>query len=224
MASTASAAAAARNRPRIAGRPPAAVGALDDRVDKRAQRDDHQHLGDRVLAARCGGTRLRYERGGQRDGGKPDRDVDPENAPPAHRGRQDPAEGRPAAMPTPNMPTQTLIARVRATPLVKTPEMIDTATGLSIEPPAACSTRNAISQPRLGATEHSADPAVNTASPTGKPFCARTGRPWHPRRSAGWPASSCNRQRSTANPTPRSGTPGRSSAARCSRSCHQARS
>ena len=73
-------------------------------------------------------------------------------------------------MPTPNMPTQMLIARARATPLVKTPEMIDTATGLSIEPPAACSTRNAISQPRLGAAEHSAEPAVNTASPTRKTF------------------------------------------------------
>ena len=79
-----------------------------------------------------------------------------------------PPRAGPSAMPTPNMPTQTLIARARAACPVKTPEMIDTATGLSIEPPAACSTRNTIRQPRLGAAEHSADPAMNTASPTRK--------------------------------------------------------
>jgi hypothetical protein len=41
--------------------------------------------------------------------------------------------------------------------------MIDTATGLSIEPPTACRTRNAISQPRPGASEHSAEPTVKAA-------------------------------------------------------------
>ena len=44
--------------------------------------------------------------------------------------------------------------------------MIDMATGLSIEPPTACTTRNVTSQPRLGATLHSNDPRVNSDSPT----------------------------------------------------------
>ena len=76
-----------------------------------------------------------------------------------------PPSSGPSAMPRPNMPTQMAIARDRCVRLVKTPEMMDTATGLSIEPPTACSTRNAMSQPRPGASEHSAEAAVNTASP-----------------------------------------------------------
>ena len=46
--------------------------------------------------------------------------------------------------------------------------MIDIATGLSIEPPTACSIRNATSQPRLGARLHSSEPSVKTARPVWK--------------------------------------------------------
>jgi hypothetical protein len=74
----------------------------------------------------------------------------------------------PRAMLTPNTLTQMPIARSRAARLVNTLEMIDTATGLSIEPPTACSTRKATSQPSDGATPHSAEPREKTASPTWK--------------------------------------------------------
>jgi hypothetical protein len=46
--------------------------------------------------------------------------------------------------------------------------MIDMATGLSIEPPTACSIRNATSQPRPGARLQASEPSVNTVSPAWK--------------------------------------------------------
>ncbi len=46
--------------------------------------------------------------------------------------------------------------------------MMDIATGLSMDPPTACTMRNAISQPRLGARLHSPEPTVKTARPTWK--------------------------------------------------------
>ena len=68
----------------------------------------------------------------------------------------------PSTGPTPRLmpttPPHTPIARARSFGSVKTLVMIDIATGLSIEPPTACTARNAISQPRLGATLHSNDP------------------------------------------------------------------
>ena len=44
--------------------------------------------------------------------------------------------------------------------------MIDIATGLSIEPPIACTMRKTISQPRLGARLHSSEPSVNSTRPS----------------------------------------------------------
>ena len=88
----------------------------------------------------------------------------------------------PSAMLTPNMLIQIPIAQARSARSLKTLEMIETATGLSIDPPIACSTRNATSQPRSGATEHSAELTVNTVNPTWK-----TRR--RPNRSAVAPAS-----------------------------------
>jgi hypothetical protein len=69
-------------------------------------------------------------------------------------------------MPTvaPHMP----IACARSRASVKTLRMIDIATGLSIEPPIACSMRKTTSQPRLGATLHSSDPSVNSTRPSSK--------------------------------------------------------
>jgi hypothetical protein len=51
---------------------------------------------------------------------------------------------------------------------VKVLVMIDIAIGLSIDPPTACSIRNATSQPSPGATLHSSEPSVNSASPAWK--------------------------------------------------------
>jgi hypothetical protein len=51
---------------------------------------------------------------------------------------------------------------------VKVFVMIDMATGLSIEPPTACSIRNTISQPSPGARLQSSEPSVKTARPVWK--------------------------------------------------------
>ena len=71
----------------------------------------------------------------------------------------------PRARLTPTAPPQTPMARARSARSVKVLTMIDIATGLSIEPPTACTIRNATSQPRLGARLHSREPIVNVASP-----------------------------------------------------------
>jgi hypothetical protein len=57
------------------------------------------------------------------------------------------------------------IAHARSRASVKTFRMIDIATGLSIEPPTACSMRKAISQPRLGAMLQSSEASVKSARP-----------------------------------------------------------
>ena len=44
--------------------------------------------------------------------------------------------------------------------------MIESAVGFSIDAPTAWTARNATSAPRVGATLHRSDPAVNTAMPT----------------------------------------------------------
>ena len=46
--------------------------------------------------------------------------------------------------------------------------MMASATGFSIDPPTACSIRNATSQPSPGARLHSSEPTVNSASPAWK--------------------------------------------------------
>ena len=71
----------------------------------------------------------------------------------------------PRARLTPTAPPQTPIARARSARSVNVFTMIDIATGLSIDPPTACSIRNATSQPRLGARLHSSEPTVKVASP-----------------------------------------------------------
>ena len=55
------------------------------------------------------------------------------------------------------------MARARSVLSVNVFVMIDIATGLSMDPPMACSMRNAISQPRPGARLHSAEPTVKVA-------------------------------------------------------------
>ena len=71
----------------------------------------------------------------------------------------------PSAIETPNTAPQTPIAIARSRASTNTLRMIDIATGLSIEPPIACSTRAAISIPSDGASAHSSEPSENSASP-----------------------------------------------------------
>ncbi len=66
----------------------------------------------------------------------------------------------------PITPAQIPIACARSRGSVNTLRMIDMATGLSIEPPTACTMRKAISSLRLGARLHSSEPSVKTASPS----------------------------------------------------------
>ena len=65
----------------------------------------------------------------------------------------------------PNTAPQMPIAVARSRGSSNTLRTIDSATGLSIDPPTAWSTRAAIRNPRLGATPHSSDPSANTVSP-----------------------------------------------------------
>ena len=71
----------------------------------------------------------------------------------------------PSARLTPNTLPQIPIARARSAGSVKVLLMIDNATGLSIDPPIACSTRNATSQPSPGARLHSSEPRMNSTRP-----------------------------------------------------------
>ena len=69
------------------------------------------------------------------------------------------------------MPTtapHTPIARARSRGSMKVLVMIDMATGLSIEPPTACTIRKTISESRFGAREHSAEPMVKRTRPAMK--------------------------------------------------------
>ncbi len=79
-----------------------------------------------------------------------------------------PPTSGPIAMLSPTTPPQTPMARARSRGSVNTFVMIDMATGLSIDPPTACTTRAPTSQPRDGARLHSTDPATNSASPVWK--------------------------------------------------------
>ena len=81
--------------------------------------------------------------------------------------RMPPSTG-PSAIDRPNTPSHTPIARARSAGLVNVLVMMPSAGGFSIAPPAPCSRRNAISQPRLGARLHSQDPRVNSDRPTWK--------------------------------------------------------
>ncbi len=72
----------------------------------------------------------------------------------------------PSAMLKPITPAQIPIACARSRGSVNVLRMIDMATGLSIEPPIAWTTRKATSAWTLGATLHSSEPSVNSASPT----------------------------------------------------------
>ncbi len=74
----------------------------------------------------------------------------------------------PSAIDRPTTPPQIPMARARSVRSVNVFVMIDIATGLSIDPPMACTIRKATSAPRLGARLHSSDPIVNTARPVWK--------------------------------------------------------
>ena len=66
---------------------------------------------------------------------------------------------------SPNTAPHMPIAIARSRGSSNTLRMIDIATGLSIDPPIAWSTRNATSSSRVGATPHSSEPSENTTRP-----------------------------------------------------------
>ena len=75
---------------------------------------------------------------------------------------------------------------------------IDIATGLSIAPPIACSTRNAISSSRLGARRTAATRARTAPGRSGTRAAGRAGPRSSRTASAGSPAPACRRRSSTA--------------------------
>jgi hypothetical protein len=86
---------------------------------------------------------------------------------PTESTRRPPIRG-PAAIDMPTTPPHTPIARARSRGSVNVLVMIDIATGLSIEPPTACTIRKATSDSRFGAREHSTEPIVKTTRPAMK--------------------------------------------------------
>jgi hypothetical protein len=74
----------------------------------------------------------------------------------------------PAAMVTPIADPHTPTALARSRRSVNTLTMIDSATGLSIEPPTACRPRKAISHPALGARPQRRELRENSDSPSWK--------------------------------------------------------
>ena len=71
----------------------------------------------------------------------------------------------PSAIEMPNTAPQTPTACARSRGSVNVLVMIDIATGLSIEPPTAWSTRNATRSPTLGARLHPSEASENTPRP-----------------------------------------------------------
>ena len=74
----------------------------------------------------------------------------------------------PSAIEMPNPAPQMPTACARSRGSVNVFVMIDIATGFSIDPPTACSTRNATSASIVGATLHSSDATENTVRPVTK--------------------------------------------------------
>ncbi len=79
-----------------------------------------------------------------------------------------PPTSGPAAIEMPTTAPHTPIARARSRESVKVLVMIDMATGLSMDPPTACTIRAAISRFRSGAREQSREPSENTTRPAMK--------------------------------------------------------
>ena len=98
---------------------------------------------------------------------------------------------------SPIIPPQTPIAWARSRGSSNTLRMIDIATGLSIEPPIACSTRAAISSWSVGASAHSSEPAENTTRPIWNTLRRPIRSAVDPTASAGWRSSACRRRSST---------------------------
>ena len=82
------------------------------------------------------------------------------------RSTSTPPRSGPAAIDTPKTAPQTPMARARSLRSVNVLTMIDIATGLSIEPPRACSMRKPTSALVVGARLHSSDPRPKTARPS----------------------------------------------------------
>ena len=68
-------------------------------------------------------------------------------------------------MDTPKTAPHTPMARARSAGLVNVLTMIDMATGLSMDPPSAWTTRAATSSPVVGARLHRSDPRLKATRP-----------------------------------------------------------
>ena len=71
----------------------------------------------------------------------------------------------PHAVASPNIPLQIPIACARSRASVNVLRTIDSETGVSIDPPSACTMRRTTSDPVFGARLHSSDPALKPNSP-----------------------------------------------------------
>ena len=140
-------------------RGPAPVRRLDDAVGQRGQQHDDEHLPDAVDPAWLRCPRLGDEPEGQHDGGQSDREVDPEDGTPPHRGRRARrrSPGRAPCSRRPPPPTRRPPGPVPSGS-VKVLVMIDIATGLSIDPPMAWTMRKTTSVVWSGARLHSSEP------------------------------------------------------------------
>lgn len=134
--------------------------------------------GRRAFGARDSGTYRRVSRRAARPTGRLTQKMERQ---PTDSTSRPPIRG-PAAMEMPTTPPHTPIARARSRGSVKVLVMIDMATGLSIEPPTACTMRATTSHSRSGAREQSREPNENTTRPARKTFL-------RPIRSAVDPAS-----------------------------------
>jgi hypothetical protein len=116
----------------------------------------------------------------------------------------------PAAMVIPIADPHTPTARARSRRSVNTLTMIDSAAGLSIEPPTACRPRNAISHPVLGARPQRRERGKTATARAGRPACGRphTGRGLRPGRGAFQPGTKSPRYSPASSPS----TPGTRSA------------
>ncbi len=117
--------------------------------------------GRRARGARDSGTKRQVNSSAARPTGRLTQKMERQ---PTESTSSPPTSG-PAAIDRPTTAPHTPIARARSRGSVKVLVMIDMATGLSIEPPTACTMRNTTSQFRSGASEHSSEPRVKATRP-----------------------------------------------------------
>ena len=210
-------AATPRTAPMISGEMPAHAAALDDRVGQRRQRDDHEHLADRVEPARPRRARLRARtrRSARSPAARPGTLTRNTHRQPTESTSAPPTIG-PSAM---LMPTIAAPHADRLGALARVVEHVaDDRHRDRVEHRAA----DRLEHPGrdraargVGASAHSSEPSENTTRPIWNTLRrGRSGRRSSPPASAGWRSSACTRRSSTAALTRRRAASGGSRAAR----------